>query len=62
QVIHVGDDPEHDVLGAQRMGMHTGWMNSRGKSWPAEIAAADAAIGNLSELPDVIDQIARVKV
>lgn len=57
EIVHVGDDPEHDVLGAQRMGMRTVWMNSRGKSWPSSIEPADASIVNLRELPLVILQI-----
>lgn len=57
-VIHVGDDPEHDVLGAQRMGMRTVWMNSRRKDWPANIEPADASIENLRALPSAISRIA----
>ena len=31
-IIHVGDDPEHDIQGARDVGMHTVWMNTRAKS------------------------------
>lgn len=58
QIVHVGDDPEHDVLGAQQMGMRTVWMNSRGKAWPSAVEPADASITNLRDLPDAIGQIA----
>ncbi len=37
QVLHLGDDPVHDVLGAQQVGMLAGWINRRGRDWPTEI-------------------------
>jgi HAD superfamily hydrolase (TIGR01509 family) len=56
-VIHVGDDPEHDVAGANALGMHTVWMNSRNRSWPGG-PPADRVIANLRELPAAIAEIA----
>lgn len=56
-IIHVGDDPVHDVRGAQDVGMHTVWMNTRGKPWPGG-TRADREIANLQELPDAITSIA----
>lgn len=57
-IIHVGDDPEHDILGAKRMGMYSIWMNSRAQDWPTDIERADAEIINLRELPVVVEQLA----
>jgi len=57
QIIHVGDDPEHDVRGAADLGMHTVWMNSRGREWPGG-TAADREISDLRELPSAIRSIA----
>ncbi len=34
EVIHVGDHPEHDILGAQQCGLHTLWVNIDGRDWP----------------------------
>ena len=34
QVVHIGDHPEHDILGAQNCGLHTLWVNFSGQSWP----------------------------
>lgn len=34
EVLHVGDDPELDVLGAHRAGLRTVWINRRGAVWP----------------------------
>ncbi len=55
-IIHVGDDPEHDILGARNMGMHTIWMNTRHKAWPGG-ERADREITNLQQLPGAIDSI-----
>jgi FMN hydrolase / 5-amino-6-(5-phospho-D-ribitylamino)uracil phosphatase len=59
QIVHVGDDPDHDIRGAQEVGMHTVWMNSRGKTWP-DMERADAEITNLRELPVAIDQLQKI--
>jgi len=58
EIIHVGDDPIHDIHGAQAMGMHTVWMNSRKKSWPEGQKEADEDITNLQELPEAVARIA----
>lgn len=57
EIIHVGDDPEHDIRGAADIGMHTVWMNSRGKDWPGG-KTADREITGLQELPAAISSIA----
>jgi putative hydrolase of the HAD superfamily len=33
QVLHVGDDPHMDVLGALDAGMHAAWVNRTGAEW-----------------------------
>ena len=55
-IIHVGDDPDHDIRGAREVGMHTVWMNTRGKEWPGG-EPADREIDNLSQLPAAIASI-----
>ncbi len=57
EIIHVGDNPEHDIKGAQAVGMHTVWMNSSDAAWPGG-KRADQEIGNLSQLPGAITRIA----
>lgn len=57
QIIHVGDDPEHDIRGAHNMGMHTVWVNIRQKPW-LDGARPDREIVNLRQLPAAIDHIA----
>jgi putative hydrolase of the HAD superfamily len=55
-IIHVGDDPEHDIQGARAVGMHTVWVNTQRKDWTGE-QRADREVVCLSELPDAIDSI-----
>lgn len=56
QVIHVGDNPRHDVLGAQQVGLFTVWMNSGDWRWPGG-EPADEQITSLAELPAAVRRI-----
>lgn len=49
EIVHVGDDPEHDVLGAATVGYRTVWLNRDARPWPGG-APADAEIHALDEL------------
>jgi putative hydrolase of the HAD superfamily len=49
QVLHVGDDPALDVLGALAAGMQAVWVNRDGKSWAHE-AQPHATASHLGEL------------
>lgn len=53
QILHVGDDPEYDVLAAARAGMRTVWVNRTGRTWPGG-PSADAEIASLAELADLL--------
>lgn len=57
QIVHVGDNVDHDVRGAQAVGMHSIWMNSQGENWPGG-KLADREINNLRQLPEAIASIA----
>ncbi|MFI4969780.1 MAG: HAD-IA family hydrolase [Lysobacterales bacterium] len=41
-VLHVGDDPLLDVIGARAAGLRAAWLNRRGASWPGRLHAPDA--------------------
>jgi len=56
EIVHVGDDADHDVRGARGVGMHTVWVNLRGKPWPGG-ERADAEIDDLQQLPAAIERI-----
>jgi HAD superfamily hydrolase (TIGR01549 family) len=55
-IIHVGDNPEHDIQGARDVGMRTVWMNSQKVAWPGG-ERADREIDNLLALPEAIASI-----
>ncbi len=53
EIVHVGDDPDHDVRGGRDAGFRTVWVNRTGQEWPGG-ARADAEIDNLAELEAVL--------
>ena len=55
EVLHVGDDPELDVLGAHRAGLRTCWINRRGAQWSHAEAAPDLSLPHLDALADWLD-------
>lgn len=54
QVIHVGDNPEHDVAGAAPLGIWTVWVNLNGSK---TVQPATAEISSLAELPSAVEDI-----
>jgi len=58
QIVHVGDNPEHDIAGAQALGLHTIWMNSQNEQWPGG-QPADRDITNLSQLTAAIASLSQ---
>ena len=53
ELLHVGDDPEHDVLGAAALGIRTAWVNTR--ALPAH--AAPQAEWTLDSVVELLDWI-----
>lgn len=54
-VLHVGDDPITDVIGAREAGMRTVWLNRQAAPWQHEVRA-DLEMANLDELVNWLDQ------
>lgn len=54
--VHVGDHPEHDMLGAARLGMHTIWFNTR-RFEPLEGVTPSRVAANLHEIPRLIESL-----
>ncbi|HEY2347187.1 MAG TPA: HAD-IA family hydrolase [Xanthomonadaceae bacterium] len=54
-VLHVGDDPEHDVAGAARAGLRSGWINRDGRAWAHADARPDFEFAHLGALADWLD-------
>ena len=55
EVLHVGDDPEADIVGAARAGLRTCWVNRRGEPWAHADVSPDLSIGDLGALADWLD-------
>ena len=56
EVVHIGDNPHHDIYGAKQVGLFTVWMNSGDWRWPRG-EPADEEISKLQELPAAIARI-----
>jgi putative hydrolase of the HAD superfamily len=54
EVLHVGDDPELDVVGARDAGLRTAWINRTGATW-AHGAKPDIVVHDLGELADRLE-------
>jgi putative hydrolase of the HAD superfamily len=50
EILHVGDDPITDVVGARQAGMQTAWLNRDARSWPVGLAPPARTISTLAEI------------
>lgn len=50
QVLHIGDDPHLDVIGAAQAGMQAAWLNRDAKSWPAHLPPPPRIIASLEDI------------
>jgi len=50
QVLHIGDDPHLDVVGAARAGMQAAWLNRDAKPWPAHLPPPSRTISTLEDI------------
>lgn len=55
ETLHVGDDIELDVVGAQAAGLQAAWINRIDARWPAQLRAPDATFTTLSACADWLD-------
>ncbi|MEO7072595.1 MAG: HAD family hydrolase [Rhodanobacter sp.] len=55
-VLHVGDDPVMDVVGARDAGLRTAWINRRRARWPTDLGAPpELDLPDLTALADWLD-------
>jgi putative hydrolase of the HAD superfamily len=54
EILHVGDHPDIDVVGAGDAGLMTAWMNRRGNAWPRHLRPPDAIVTSLHELQTLL--------
>lgn len=60
-ILHVGDDPDMDMVGARDAGLRTAWINRRGEPWPAALGAApELDLPDMAALADWLDAQAPV--
>jgi putative hydrolase of the HAD superfamily len=50
QVLHIGDDPLADVVGATQAGMQAVWLNRDAREWPKAFAPPPRTISTLTEI------------
>jgi putative hydrolase of the HAD superfamily len=50
QVLHIGDDPRADVVGATQAGMQAVWLNRDARVWPSQFAPPARTISSLAEI------------
>ncbi|HLZ99660.1 MAG TPA: HAD family hydrolase [Steroidobacteraceae bacterium] len=50
EVLHVGDDPLADVIGAMQAGMQAVWLNREARAWPEHFAPPSRTVTTLAEL------------
>ncbi len=50
RVLHIGDDPLADVVGATQAGMQAVWLNRAGRDWPQSLAPPARTISSLAEI------------
>ena len=56
EAVHVGDDPERDVLGAGAVGMRTVWYNPTLTPWPGG-RQPDHVVRNLRHLRELLERL-----
>ncbi|MFI4888996.1 MAG: HAD family hydrolase [Steroidobacterales bacterium] len=49
-VLHIGDDPLADVVGAQRAGLQAVWINRGARAWPDHLDPPPRTIRTLTDL------------
>ena len=57
ELLHIGDDPECDVIGARNAGCVPLWFNPQRANWPGP-GPAPAEIERLLAIPDAITRVA----
>lgn len=53
-LLHVGDRPDHDIVGARRVGAGAVWLNRHAAVWPDELPPPDHEIPDLRPLAGLL--------
>ena len=54
RILHVGDHPVTDVLGARLHGFRAAWLNESGQSWQSLSLLPDVELGQLQDLATLL--------
>jgi 2-haloalkanoic acid dehalogenase type II len=55
-ILHIGDDPQLDVVGARDVGMRTAWINRGHEPWPDELGQMpDLDLPNMTALVEWLE-------
>lgn len=54
EVLYVGDDPVHDIVGARDAGMRTAWINRTAAQWPEAFEPADLVVTSITDLATLL--------
>jgi FMN phosphatase YigB (HAD superfamily) len=55
-ILHVGDDPLMDMVGARDAGLRTAWINRNGEPWPSELGMPpELDLRDMGELADWLE-------
>ncbi len=60
EIIHIGDDPVTDIIGAQQSGIQGIWLNRHHIPWPENVPPLNSAlleIDQLNQLPALLEQL-----
>jgi putative hydrolase of the HAD superfamily len=61
QVLHIGDDPLLDVLGATQSGMQAIWLNRDSRAWPPHLGAPARSVATLREIEQFLGPLAATR-
>jgi putative hydrolase of the HAD superfamily len=56
EMLHVGDNPENDILAAKKLGILTVWFNPQNETWEHDLSP-DYIITSIPELKDIMTQL-----
>jgi FMN hydrolase / 5-amino-6-(5-phospho-D-ribitylamino)uracil phosphatase len=56
RALHIGDDPELDIVPAQTLGMRTVWINRTHRTWPPDLPPPDLEVPRL-DVPALRDYL-----
>jgi len=55
QTLHVGDHANHDIYGAQSVGILSVWVNRQNEAWTEDAFSADFEVNDLFGLAELLD-------